>query len=162
MNSKSKGGDGRHVLLASALGFNVNRLATLFRRRLTRVLRPWKLTAERWQVLAAVLDARDQLLSQSDIANVTLKDRHAVSRMLDGMETGGWIARTQSPEDARVWWIKAAPKAAREFPRVREALVTGFADDFAKVPQADREQLLRLLKSMIVLFDNERDASDEE
>lgn len=45
------------VTLELTLGFQLNRLANLIRCQLARSLRPYGLNPERWQILAAVVDA---------------------------------------------------------------------------------------------------------
>lgn len=141
-------------LLSSSLGFNIMRLSNLFRRRLIHVLRPWELTPERWQVLAAVMTS-DEELSQSAIANLTMKDRHAVSRMLDGMEEDGWILRSPSSSDSRAFWIRASSRAEREFPIIRKTLVQGFSTTFARMSAQERETLLRLARQLTQIFESE-------
>lgn len=139
--------------LDSALGFNIDRLAILFRRQLIRSLRAYGLTPEQWQVLAAVTTSRETELSQNDIAEITLKDRHAVSRMIDRMERDGWIVREPSARDSRALCIRPTAKAGREFEQVRKALFDGFAPLTSRMASGERRELLRLVKHMISIFE---------
>ena len=80
------------ALLDDALGFNLDRVAKLFRRELVRALAEHGLSPEQWQTLAVLL-LRGQPLSQREICALTLRDKPAVSRMVARMERDGWVRR---------------------------------------------------------------------
>lgn len=126
--------------LRSALGFHVTRLAVLFRRRLIRALNQWGVTPEQWQVLISIVE-QGVALSQNEVAQLTLKDRHAVSKMIDRMERNGWVTRKPSRSDARAFELEASAKARRELPKMRAALTKDFEPVYARMP-ADRRALL--------------------
>lgn len=140
-------------ILDVTVGFQVNRLATLIRRQLARALRPYGLNAERWQILAAVVEAHPEHLSQSDIARLVLKDRYAVSRMIDKMVADGWIERQSDPVHGRIQRIAATPEAMDRFDDVRAALVAGFADLRTALSASDRRELMRITSQLIAVLD---------
>lgn len=144
-----------------SIGFTLNRLAMLMRRRLTRSLEPYGLNPERWQILAAVVDAHPHTLSQSEIAHLTLKDRYAVSRMIDKMAADGWIEREPDPEHGRIQRIGATPTALDQFDDIRTALVDGFAVVTENLTRGDRAEMLRIAEHLIGVLDAS-DADDYE
>lgn len=130
--------------LEDSLGFNLDRVALLFRRELVRALAELNLTPEQWQVLAA-LSAHPGGLTQGDIAALTFKDKHSVSRMLGRMERAGWIARHGHPTDARASSVVLSSRGS-EIPRVRTALRRHFARINALLSETQRRELLSLLR----------------
>lgn len=138
--------------LGGALGFNVYRLALLFRRHLVRTLREYDLTPEQWQVLAALAEATEPL-SQSELSYVTLKDRHSMSRMLVRMEESGWVKRLPDPVDERVLRVRPTPRARRDTPRVRALLEQAFEPALTALPSAQRTQLMGSLHKLITVME---------
>ena len=141
--------------LRDALGFNVTRLATLFRRHFVRAAARWDLTPEQWQILVTLVEADGKPLSQNDIAHVTLKDKHALSRTLDRMQRDGWITRRPDASDARAYRIEASARARRELPEIRRALDASFEPRFQQLPAADRRQLQKLVLQLIDVFEEQ-------
>jgi DNA-binding MarR family transcriptional regulator len=140
--------------LRTALGFHVTRLSLLLRRRLIRALADWKLTPEQWQVLVSIVELEREL-SQSDLAELTLRDRHAVSKMIDRMQRDGWIVRKPGRNDARAFSIEVSAKARRELPNIRSSLTASFSPVFERMPAARRARLIELVMEMIELFEEE-------
>jgi DNA-binding MarR family transcriptional regulator len=105
------------AVLDASLGFNVYRCALLLRRELTRALARYQMTPEQWHVLAA-LDEEGAPVSQADVAELLLKDRPTVTRILQRMERDGWVTRSPDPADARVARVAATAAGARLFRRV--------------------------------------------
>jgi len=141
--------------LRSALGFHVDRLAVLFRRRLVHALAAWEMTPEQWQILVSLMESSAGEISQNDIARVTAKDRHNISRTLDRMERDGWIARKPHPADTRSHSLHATAKARREFPRVRATLVADFAPVLGRMEASRRELLLSLVQELTEILEEE-------
>ncbi|MEL6546078.1 MAG: hypothetical protein AAFQ82_15730, partial [Myxococcota bacterium] len=61
--------------LEQVMQFNCYRAGLLLRRELMHALKEYDLTPEQWQVLVTLWDS-GQALSQTEIAEVVLKDRH--------------------------------------------------------------------------------------
>ena len=130
--------------LDRALGFNLHRVSLLYRRELIRALAGAGLTPEQWQVLA-VLWLRGGGLTQNQIASLTLRDKHAVSRMIARMERDGWIARDVDAHDSRCYRVEATSRARDQ----REEIVARVTSHFAPIRNAlsasERDTLLHLL-----------------
>jgi DNA-binding MarR family transcriptional regulator len=132
--------------LEESLGFNLYRVAQLYRRELIRALADYDLTPEQWQILVALSESCDSL-TQGEIAALTFKDKHSVSRMLDRMEQAGWIKRGAHPEDARASSVVLS-KRRGELGEVRAVLNAHFGRIDSLLADAQQRQLLDLLKAL--------------
>ena len=130
--------------LDASLGFNLHRVALLFRRELLAALEPWNLVAEQWQVLIA-LSASPKSRSQQDLARLTLTDKHSLSRMLERMERAGWIERRKADHDARASRVVLTDRAKTELPAMSAAVDARFHRVHALVSSTRRQQLLEIL-----------------
>jgi DNA-binding MarR family transcriptional regulator len=132
--------------LDEQLGFNLYRVAMLFKREHARALREYSLTPEQWQALATLWV--HGALSQSEIARVTLQDAPTVSRMLARMERNGWLRRQPDPNDARSSVVQLTSQGQRLREVLPPKLVRHFRAYLRKVPEAQQQQLLRLLREL--------------
>jgi DNA-binding MarR family transcriptional regulator len=131
--------------LDNALGFNVYRVALLFRRELMRALQDYALTPEQWQVLIALTQS-GQSLEQHELGELTLRDRHTLSRMLARMERDGWIERRPDRRDGRVVRVRSTARARAEVKAVRARLWEHFTPILGVLTPAEQSGLLTLLK----------------
>jgi len=132
--------------LDEQLGFNVVRVAALFKREHARALREHKLTPEQWQALATLW--RHGTLKQAEIARVTMQDAPTVSRMLVRMERDGWLVRRSDPTDARSSLVELSV-AGRKLERILPAkLVRHFRTFLREFPDAEQAHLLQLLRGL--------------
>lgn len=133
--------------LNDALGFNLYRVAHLFRNELLRALADYQMTPEQWQVMQT-LWASQQRLNQNDVAQLTLKDKHTVSRMLARLERDGWIVRQPDPADARAYLIEPSAQAASLRTEVPTRLYAHFIPILGALDANETQQLLVLLKKL--------------
>jgi DNA-binding MarR family transcriptional regulator len=136
--------------LEQSLGFNLDRTAMLFRRELLRALARDGLLPEQWQVLSVLADAGP--LSQQQLADVLLADKHAMSRTLTRMERNGWVARERSVRDFRAQVVRPTPKASRRLGPMRAAVRQRFRQRLATLPGEDADRLLSLLRQLRALL----------
>ena len=76
-------------------------LETLF----TPFFERYQLSQGRFSVLMRLLDAPEQMLAPSQLADSLGVTRAAVTKLLDGLERTGLIERRLDPADRRVWFI---------------------------------------------------------
>jgi DNA-binding MarR family transcriptional regulator len=133
--------------LNDALGFNIYRVALLFRKELIHALAAYQMTPEQWQVMRA-LWSTDERLNQNDIAHLTLKDKHSVSRMLARLERDGWIVREPDPADARASLIAPTEQADRLRQTVPDQLYAHFAPILGALSEDEAQHLLALLHTL--------------
>ena len=135
-----------HVL-DNALGFNLYRVALLFRNELMHALADYRMTPEQWQVMQTLWSTDDDL-NQNEIAHLTLRDKHTVSRILARLERDGWITRRPHPTDARAHIVEPTDQAKALRDEVPRKLFAHFEDVLAVLDEGEEEELLRLLKKL--------------
>jgi DNA-binding MarR family transcriptional regulator len=133
--------------LDDALGFNLYRVALLFRGELVRALSDYGLTPEQWQVMQAVWTT-DGPLMQNDVAGLTLKDRHTVSRILARLERDGWIERRPHPDDPRALDVVATEAANARRDEVPRVLNEHFDRIYEVFGPGEADELMRLLRKL--------------
>jgi len=134
-------------VLDDALGFNLYRVALLFRRELMRALSDYELTPEQWQVMQT-LWSTDEELNQSEVAHLTLRDKHTVSRILSRLERDGWIVKQPDPDDARAHIIVPTNEAKTLRDEVPSKLLDHFDGILDVLDEDEEDELLRLLKKL--------------
>lgn len=137
--------------LGDALGFNVHRLGLLFRRKLISSLHAYGLTPERWQVLTA-LAFEKRPITQAAIAQLTLLDRHSVSRMIKKMAAGGWVVKTDNPDDERGFLVSPTARARGEYPAIRRTLFRDFDGVLRSISAGERDRMIATAKKLMKAF----------
>lgn len=91
--------------LDNSVGFLINKAAKSFKSELHKRFREngFKLTPEHWAVLNRLWEHDG--LQQSEIAELTFKDKATVTRIIDVMERNGLIRRLRHEEDRRSYRI---------------------------------------------------------
>jgi MarR family transcriptional regulator for hemolysin len=85
------------------LGFLLTDAARLLRKVIDRRLQPLGLTRAQWSVLA-ILRRRDGL-SQSQLADELEIEKTTAGRLVDHLESSGWVQRRPIPGDRRLWGV---------------------------------------------------------
>lgn len=132
--------------LDDQLGFNLVRVANLFKREHARALRDHNLTPEQWQALATLW--RHGALKQAAIARVTMQDAPAVSRMLVRMERNGWLERQADPTDARSSIVQLTAAGERLQKILPAKLIRHFRAFLRNFPEPEQQQLVALLRKL--------------
>ncbi len=110
-------------------------------------LSDYGLTPEQWQILQALWSS-DDLVNQNEVAHLTLRDRHTVSRILVRMERDGWIERLSDPTDARVKLIGLTDKAKELREEIPRKLNEHFDRLLDVLDEHEHSELMRLLKKV--------------
>jgi len=110
-----------------APGFLISRTAIRLRLGLRRVFLEHGLdvTPEQWGVLLCLW--REEGLTQSELADRTVKDRTTITRILDLLEKKGLAARRKDANDRRTFRIHLT-EAGRRAREVLFPLVRGYAE----------------------------------
>lgn len=130
MSEESNGGGSgiaRERRSDDAPAYLIQRTARLLRVLFLKVVDTTEtgVTPEMWRVLSRLL-ARDGQ-SQSEIGAALFRDRPNTSRILNGLEQRGYIAREPDPEDRRCTRIRITP-AGRTFVSERAPLAIQVRD----------------------------------
>src|SRR6185295_16717719 len=89
------------IIVDNAIGFWIHRVYQASRNEMFREFRGHgeDVTPEQWALLIRLWE-RDER-TQSELSEATFRDAPTISRILDGMQTRGWVERLVHPEDAR-------------------------------------------------------------
>lgn len=134
-------------LLEEALGFNLNRVSLLMRREFIKALKEYDLTPEQWQVLVGLWEG-GRPLNQQQISQITLRDKHTISRMLTRMERNGWVARRSSKEDKRTREVLLTQKALNQREEIVNRLVDYFKPMWGWLSTEEHDTLMAILKRL--------------
>ncbi len=135
------------TILENALGFNIHRVGLLFRRELMRALSDYNLTPEQWQILMTLWTS-SKPVNQKEIVKDTLKDKHAVSRIISRLERDGWITKTQGEKDKRVTFIELTEKGNVLKDEIPAKLSSHFKDIWKDFEQDEKQSLRKTLKKL--------------
>lgn len=77
------------------------------------------LTLSDYDVLVQLYRAPKHRMRRVDIARSVLLTASGVTRLLDGLQRGGWVAKQACEEDARVTWAVLTGEGRRKFEAAR-------------------------------------------
>ncbi len=135
------------AVLENTLGFNVYRVALLFRRELIRSLSQYNMSPEQWQVMTTLWSTGEPL-NQSEIVRLILKDKPTISRMIQRLQRNGWIEKTTSPDDGRVTLIQPTSKGWAIEKEVTEKLDRHFKNILKNLGRQESEELRGKLRNV--------------
>ncbi|TGK28000.1 MarR family transcriptional regulator [Leptospira gomenensis] len=137
-------------VLDKQLGFNLHRVALLFRRELSRCLRDYNLTPEQWQVLAALWEKES--LTQKEIIHITLQDAPSASRMIARMVQKDLVKSETSKEDKRATLITLT-KTGKSYEKILpKKILSHFETLLNDFSERKKQTLLDLLKELRIVF----------
>jgi len=137
--------------LDDALGFNIYQAHLLMRRELQKVLSNYNLTPEQWTILA-ILWFSGKPLKQSEIVQLTLRDKHTTSKIIANLERDRWVDKKNDPEDARSTMICITKKAEKYKEEIAGAVKNNFTDVMKKFGLKERDELVSHLKRLRALL----------
>ncbi|WP_417812061.1 MarR family winged helix-turn-helix transcriptional regulator [Thalassospira alkalitolerans] len=126
----------------------VNRLGFLTRKELSARFHQadHSISPEEWSLLLVLWKKGPQ--SPGALADVTIKDRTTVTRLLDGMVRKGLVTREEDPRDRRRSVVAVTPagqEQKHELIRIAQGLI---ADALADIPAEDVTITIKTLKKM--------------
>ena len=90
----------------SSLIYRINKM---LKRDLQEQLKPYGITTDQWMVLRRVY-LNSGKYNQKELAEVSFRERAAITRMVDIMEKKNLIERRNSPNDRREYLLYITPK----------------------------------------------------
>jgi len=142
--------------LSRSLGFLVHDVARLMRREFDRRVKHLGLTRSQWFVLAHLY--RNDGQTQRHLGDELDMQRAPLSKLLDRLESGGWVERRADPCDRRANRIYITKKFG---PLMFEGIKAGenLTDDiFSGINEEAREEFLTILaqaKSNLITMERE-------
>jgi DNA-binding MarR family transcriptional regulator len=135
----------------SAISWLLADTSRLIRKLADRRLGVLGLTRVQWQALGNL--KRLGPLTQVALADIMEVETATIARLIDRLESAGWIERHPSPHDRRVKLVSSTDKAARIMDEVAVIGQKLRDDMLMDLAQADREQLvvsLSTIKSRLI------------
>lgn len=133
--------------LEDSLNFNIYRTSLLLRREFIRSLAGYGITPEQWQVMA-VLGFSKKPVSQRQIVELSLKDKHTVSRIISKMEKNGWVTKDKDSKDARITVINLTTTGQVLAKKIPAILKTRFKRLKKTISEDEKRAALVTLKKL--------------
>lgn len=132
--------------IGQSLGFLLNDVSRMMRKRFDERARDLGLTRAQWRVLGHL--RRYEGMTQSSLAEILEVENVTLGRHIDRLEDAGWVERRRDPSDRRVWRLHLATKSRPIIDRlnelsaeVREYAMNGFS-------RQDKDRLIETLLAM--------------
>lgn len=137
------------------IGVMISDVARLMRTAFDRRVRRLGLTRAQWLVLTRL--HRRPGASQSELADMMEVEKASAGRMIDRLETKGWVERRAKDDDRRVKRIYLTPEAERVHKRIWRIAEATVDDALASLSAQDSAELMRLLaqvkKNLVMVVD---------
>jgi DNA-binding MarR family transcriptional regulator len=105
-----------------------------------------ELTLSDFDVLVQLYYAEGQRMRRIDIARSVLLTASGITRLLDGLESSGLVAKERCSSDARVAYAVLTKAGVKKIEEARESHLADIEELFgSRFSQAEREQLAELL-----------------
>ena len=117
------------------------------RREMESSLRAQGLTLTQWRALGALWHAPGT--THSDLVKTLEIEAPSVTSLVNGMERRGWVRQERSPSDARVKRLFLTTSGRRTTETASAACAPVERRMEASLPEGERSELKRLLKSVV-------------
>jgi DNA-binding MarR family transcriptional regulator len=147
-------------IMPDSLGFLLNDIARLMRKRFDVRARRIGVTRAQWHTLSVL--KRNEGCNQGMLADLLEVEPITVGRMIDRLEDAGLVERRRDPADRRVWRIHLTDKAQPILIELRNIADTMIDEVMEGVDPQDRIRMhaaLRALRTNL-LADDENRAND--
>ena len=125
------------------IGVMISDVARLLRTAFDRRVRRLGITRAQWLVLTRL--HRRPGASQSELAEMLEVEKASAGRMIDRLETKGWVERRAQEGDRRVNRIYLKPEAERVHKRIWRIAEATVDDALASLSRQEAAQLVKLL-----------------
>jgi len=127
----------------STLGFLFADIARLLRRNVDRRLQALGLTQAQWRAIARL--ARNEGMTQIDLAESLEIQPITVTRLVDRMEKAGWVERRRHPHDRRAVQLFLTPRSQPILAEMHARAADTMSDATRGVAAGAQKQLLETL-----------------
>jgi MarR family transcriptional regulator, transcriptional regulator for hemolysin len=143
--------------LSRNFGFLLNDVARLLRTVYDRRIRELGLTRAQWWVLTHLFRADG--ITQTELAEVLEIEKPTLGRLLDRLESKGWVRRTHDERDRRIWRVRLTKEVEPALRTMRRIAAQLRRDALSGLSAAERERFvdsLLSIKSNLVRLQNGR------
>ena len=131
------------------LGFVLNDVSRLLRTRFDQRARGHGLTRSQWRVLVHL--ARTEGIIQSGLADILEVERMTLGRLIDRLESAGWVERRADSKDRRVRRLYLTATARPTLKDMMQ-IATDMHDE--ALHGLSGEELNRLMQSLLIIKSN--------
>lgn len=124
------------------------RTADVVRRYIARVLEPYGITPQQFNVLRILRGAGPDGTPTLTIAERMIEEAPGITRLLDRLEVKGMVRRQRCPEDRRQVLCHATPQALDLLSRIDGAMDEADDGAMGTLSDEDKAQLIRLLDAV--------------
>lgn len=126
------------------LGFLIHDVSRMRRRAFDEFMKPLGITRAQWWVIAHL--SRHDGMMQSQLATILDVGKASLGKIVDRLESGGFIERRQHPLDRRAKSVFMTRKARELITKMQSAESSYDKIVLGQLNEADRDELVRLLK----------------
>ena len=137
------GNQGNNSSQPMSLGFLINDVARLFRRNFNRQVQQLGLTQSQWQILAHL--SRNEGMRQIQLAETLELQPISVARLIDRMQTAGWVERKPDPNDRRAFQLYLTEKATPILEQMRKHSAQIHTEALEDITAEQEQNILQLL-----------------
>ena len=131
-------------------------------RALSRLEAAHGLTLRDYDVLVQLYSAPDYRLRRVDLARTVLLSASGITRLLDGLERGGWVAKARCDSDARVTYAVLTDSGLAKFHEAQASHLTDIDELFGSRFNAEEQAALAELLGRLPLAETAAACSEEE
>lgn len=131
-----------------ALGWIVYKARLLMKNRLQKTLKDYDITTEQWVILSGLYTKEGY--NQKDLAERCLKDRAALTRILDILERKELIKRENSSNDRREFLVYMTDKGRNLYEEVLPMVTKINQENVSVFSESEFQQLKDLLNKLIL------------
>lgn len=124
------------------------RTADVVRRYIARVLEPYGITPQQFNVLRILRGAGPEGIPTLSIGERMIEEAPGITRLLDRLEAKGMVRRQRCPEDRRQVLCHATPQALELLARIDGAMDQADDDALGRLSDEEKAQLVRLLDAV--------------
>ena len=106
----------------------------------------FKLSPEQFLVMDTLWD--EGVLSQQQIADITMRDKNSIVKLIDGLESRNLVRRISNPSDRRQNLIKVTPFAVRIREKVDALALEAVTGILGDIPETDLRTFVKVLSRM--------------
>lgn len=106
----------------------------------------FNLTPEQFLVMDTLWD--EGVLTQQQIADITMRDKNSIVKLIDGLENRKLVRHVSNPKDRRQNLIEVTPYSRKIKDKVTELSLESVATIVGDIPREDLESFVKTLAKM--------------
>lgn len=106
----------------------------------------FNLTPELFLVMDTLWD--EGILTQQQIADITMRDKNSIVKLIDGLESRKLVKRISNPKDRRQNFIKVTPYSLEIRDKVNECAVKSVCGIINGIPEDDLNTFVQVLSKL--------------